>query len=66
MHRLLAVAKYEERYVIPTAHMEGSDPNVLAHRLEETATECSLDVDGGPGHGGVRTLRRELWRGDRR
>jgi nitrate reductase beta subunit len=51
MHRLLAVAKYEERYVIPTAHMEGSDPNVLAHRLEETATECSLDVDGGPGMG---------------
>jgi nitrate reductase beta subunit len=31
--------------------MEGSDPNVLAHRLEETATECALDVDGGPGMG---------------
>ena len=24
----------------------------LAHRLEETATECSLDYDGGPGMGG--------------
>ena len=52
MHRLLAIAKYDERYVIPTAHMEGSDPNVLAHGLEETATECSLDYDGGPGMGG--------------
>ena len=24
----------------------------LAHRLEETATECSLDYEGGPGMGG--------------
>jgi nitrate reductase / nitrite oxidoreductase, beta subunit len=52
MHRLLAVAKYEERYVIPTAHAEGGDPRELAHRLEETATECSLDYEGGPGMGG--------------
>ena len=41
MYRLLAIAKYEERYVIPTAY-EGE-----AHQLEELA--CSLDVDGGPG-----------------
>ena len=46
MYRLLAVAKYEERYVIPTAHAE------QAHSLEELATECSLDYDGGPGMGG--------------
>jgi nitrate reductase beta subunit len=46
MYRLLAIAKYEERYVIPTAHAE------QAHRLEELATECSLDYDGGPGMGG--------------
>jgi nitrate reductase beta subunit len=46
MHRLLAIAKYEERYVIPTAHAE------QAHHLEELATECSLDYDGGPGMGG--------------
>ena len=52
MHRLLAIAKYEERYVIPTAHVEGADPQQLAHQLEETATECSLDYDGGPGMGG--------------
>jgi nitrate reductase / nitrite oxidoreductase, beta subunit len=41
LYRLLAIAKYEERYVIPTAH-EGE-----AHQLEELA--CSLDGDGGPG-----------------
>jgi nitrate reductase beta subunit len=46
MYRLLAIAKYEERYVIPTAHAED------AHRLEQVATECSLDYDGGPGMGG--------------
>ncbi|MGB8649730.1 MAG: 4Fe-4S dicluster domain-containing protein, partial [Mycobacteriales bacterium] len=49
MHRLLAIAKYDERYVIPTAHAEGRDPVALAHGLEELATECSLDYEGGPG-----------------
>src|SRR4029453_15976902 len=34
------------RYVIPTAHAED------AHRLEQLATECSLDYEGGPGMGG--------------
>ncbi|MFJ3335043.1 nitrate reductase subunit beta [Streptomyces sp. NPDC086766] len=46
MYRLLALAKYDERYVIPPAHAE------QAHRLEELATECSLDYEGGPGMGG--------------
>jgi nitrate reductase / nitrite oxidoreductase, beta subunit len=46
MYRLLALAKYDERYVIPTAHAE------QAHKLEELATECSLDYEGGPGMGG--------------
>jgi nitrate reductase beta subunit len=46
MFRLLALAKYDERYVIPPAHAE------QAHQLEELATECSLDYDGGPGMGG--------------
>ncbi|MFW6775216.1 nitrate reductase subunit beta [Nocardioides sp. CPCC 205120] len=41
MYRLMAIAKYEERYVIPTAHVED------AHRLEEMG--CSLDYDEGPG-----------------
>ncbi|MDQ2660563.1 MAG: nitrate reductase subunit beta [Actinomycetota bacterium] len=44
MYRLLAIAKYEERYVIPSAHTE------QAAQLEELA--CSLDYDGGPGMGG--------------
>ena len=47
MYRLLAIAKYEERYVIPPAHYED------AHKLENIATECSLNVDGGPGMGGM-------------
>jgi nitrate reductase beta subunit len=46
MYRLLAIAKYDERYVIPSAHAE------QAHSLEELATECSLDYEGGPGMGG--------------
>ncbi|RNI23916.1 nitrate reductase subunit beta [Flexivirga caeni] len=36
MFRLLAIAKYDERYVIPTAHAE------QAHGLEELATECAV------------------------
>jgi nitrate reductase beta subunit len=46
MYRLLAIAKYDERYVIPSAHAE------QAHALEELATECSLNYEGGPGMGG--------------
>jgi nitrate reductase beta subunit len=41
MYRLLAIAKYDERYVIPTAYA------AEAHQLEEIG--CSLDGDGGPG-----------------
>ncbi|MCM2579761.1 nitrate reductase subunit beta [Streptomyces meridianus] len=44
LYRLLAVAKYEDRYVIPTAH------EAEGRHMEETA--CSLDFEGGPGmHG---------------
>src|SRR5690606_3114589 len=46
MHRLLALAPYDERYVIPKAHAE------QAADLEELATGCSLDYEGGPGMGG--------------
>jgi nitrate reductase beta subunit len=48
MYRLLALAKYEERYVIPTAAMGE------ARGLEESvmAPGCSLDSEGGPGMGG--------------
>ncbi len=41
MYRLLAIAKYDERYVIPSAYAE------QGHALEEAA--CSLDFEGGPG-----------------
>ena len=38
MFRLLAIAKYNERYVIPTAHAE------QAHRLEEIGTDCAVSA----------------------
>jgi nitrate reductase beta subunit len=41
MYRLLAIAKYEERYVIPTAYVP------TAGSVEEPG--CSLEFDGGPG-----------------
>jgi nitrate reductase beta subunit len=44
MYRLLALAKYDERYVIPSAHGELHE---RAEDLEELA--CSLDYEGGPG-----------------
>ncbi|GII03304.1 nitrate reductase subunit beta [Planobispora takensis] len=46
MHRLLALAPYGERYVIPKAHAE------QGAQLEELATGCSLDYEGGPGMNG--------------
>ncbi|WP_062079051.1 nitrate reductase subunit beta [Demequina globuliformis] len=41
LYRLLAVAKYEDRYVIPPAHAE------VAADLDEMG--CALDGEGGPG-----------------
>ena len=38
MFRLLAIAKYDERYVIPTAHVE------QAHSLEEIGTDCPVST----------------------
>lgn len=44
MYRLLAIAKYDERYVIPKAHKE------LALELDAHAQgSCGLDFAGGPG-----------------
>jgi len=40
MYRLLAIAKYEDRYIIPKAHAE------TARDLEELA--CAVDYDGDP------------------
>ncbi|MGH8875761.1 MAG: nitrate reductase subunit beta [Stackebrandtia sp.] len=48
LYRLLALAKYEDRYVIPTAYgVDDADRGVI----EEIG--CSLDFDGGPGMGGM-------------
>ena len=44
MFRLLAIAKYEDRYVIPPAHRE------LAHQLDAQQGTCGLDFAGGPGN----------------
>ncbi|WP_432025821.1 nitrate reductase subunit beta [Streptomyces sp. 1222.5] len=43
MYRLLAVAKYEDRYVIPTTYVTDTGPDRPAD------AGCSLDRDGGPG-----------------
>jgi len=48
MYRLMGIAKYDERYVIPKAHVED------AHQLEEIG--CSLDYDEGPGMYGAGPL----------
>jgi nitrate reductase / nitrite oxidoreductase, beta subunit len=47
MYRLLAIADYEDRYVIPQAHAE------LGRRLMQQQGECGLDFDGGPGNCGA-------------
>jgi nitrate reductase beta subunit len=47
MYRLLAIAKYEDRYVIPQAHTE------LASNLLEEKGTCGLDFAGGPGNCGA-------------
>jgi nitrate reductase beta subunit len=49
LYRLLAIAKYEERYVIPMAHSE--DAGRLLSQHEQMF--CSLDTEGGPGMGGA-------------
>jgi nitrate reductase beta subunit len=47
MYRLLAIAKYSDRYVIPTAALAD------AERLEEAATSgCSVDFEQTPGGSG--------------
>jgi nitrate reductase beta subunit len=47
MYRLLAIADYEDRYVIPQAHAE------LGRQLMEEQGACGLDFDGGPGNCGA-------------
>lgn len=47
MYRLLAIAKYKDRFVIPTSHKEHA-----ADLLREQGS-CGLDFAGGPGSCGV-------------
>jgi nitrate reductase beta subunit len=47
LYRLLAIGKYEDRYVIPQAHTE------LAAHLMEQQGACGLDFEGGPGNCGM-------------
>jgi nitrate reductase beta subunit len=49
LYRLLAIAKYDDRYVVPPAHAE--DAGRLMSQHEQLF--CSLDHDGGPGMGGT-------------
>ncbi|MGI8578132.1 MAG: 4Fe-4S dicluster domain-containing protein, partial [Nocardioidaceae bacterium] len=48
LYRLLAIAKYDDRYVIPPAHAEDAGRLMAQHEQ----MFCSLDTDGGPGMGG--------------
>ena len=47
MYRLLAIADYNDRYVIPQAHAE------LGERLMQEQGGCGLDFAGGPGNCGA-------------
>ena len=47
MYRLLAIANYEDRYVIPQAHAE------LGERLMQEQGGCGLDFADGPGNCGA-------------
>ena len=53
LYRLLAIAKYEQRYVIPPAHAEEAGRLMGQHEQ----LFCSLDTDGGPGMGGAGPAR---------
>ena len=48
LYRLLAIAKYDDRYVIPKAHAEDAGRLMAQHEQ----LFCSLDTEGGPGMGG--------------
>jgi len=58
LYRLLAIAKYEQRYVIPPAHAEEAGRLMGQHEQ----LFCSLDSDGGPGMGGTGPHGIQAWR----
>ncbi|MBO2463172.1 nitrate reductase subunit beta [Actinomadura violacea] len=48
LYRLIAIGKYEDRYVVPKAHAEDAGRLMAQHEQ----LFCSLDGEGGPGMGG--------------
>ena len=60
MYRLLAIAKYEERYVIPAAHAE------QAHNLGGAGHRVQPGLRRRPRHGRLRTVRGKASRRARR
>ena len=58
LYRLLAIAKYEQRYVIPPAHAEEAGRLMGQHEQ----LFCSLDTEGGPGMGGTGPHGIQAWR----
>ena len=49
LFRLLAIARYEDRYVVPPAHAENAGRLLAQHSM----SGCSLESEGGPGMGGA-------------
>ncbi len=47
LFRLLAIARYEDRYVVPAAHAEDAGRLLAQHAL----SGCALESDAGPGVG---------------
>src|SRR5699024_10911751 len=47
MFRILAIAKYEDRFIIPKSHKEETSDAYLGQGI------CGLDFEGGPGSCGV-------------
>jgi len=58
LFRLLAIARYEDRYVIPLAHAEDAGRLLAQHSL----SGCSLESEGGPGMGGDGSLEKSVSR----
>ncbi|HXZ76774.1 MAG TPA: nitrate reductase subunit beta [Streptosporangiaceae bacterium] len=58
LYRLLAIAKYEQRYVIPPAHAEEAGRLMGQHEQ----LFCSLDAEGLPGMGGTGPHGIQAWR----
>jgi nitrate reductase beta subunit len=60
MHRLLAVAKYADRYVVPAAHKEDAAAlSAMENRCPVESSGAPEDTGGGRVMLGIPTLRRK-------